>query len=88
MFPRAPAITMARVRIRPVWALMTDELAHIENDAPHSQYAEKGEQNLTPAPWQAHAKGHTVVLNEMKNPPVTQNGNLLVKGHVGFDQNF
>lgn len=66
----------------------SNELAKVKGNPDNRQDSERGEQYFTPAAWEAHAKSHPIVLHKVQDSPASKKGDLLVQGHVGFDQNF
>ena len=66
----------------------TDQMSQIKSNCHHGQYPERGKQNFAETSRQSHSEGHSIVLNEMKNSPIAQERDLLIQGHVGFNQNL
>ena len=65
-----------------------DQLAHVYSNGYHGQYPERGKQRFSPGTRQAQPEGHSVVLYEMKDSPITEKGDLLVERHMCFNQDL
>ncbi len=65
-----------------------DQMAQVEANAYNGSNPDGAKQNLTKSTREAQAEGHAIVFHKVKTGPLSQEGNLLVEGHIGFDQNL
>ena len=82
MFPNAPAKMSDKQTTKPLEALETDLIPQIHEEEHTDDDAEQGEYQFALRNIQDPPEGHTIVLDEMQEGPVFEQGDLALVSHV------